>query len=532
MSEPFLPESPPLPARGRRRWRLLLFVLVPLVLLVAAYGYLLVIGDRRVRDALAETDRLDPGWRLEDIEAARDVIPDGENSVLTVLAAKGKMPGRFPEWDMPPPSTAAVPEELPPPAAEDLPPAEGLPPPAVAELPPGERDDGPFPPDTLNDDVANNRAFSDSLSSQELRPPVQLSLAQTERIRAELIRAADALQAARSLADQPRGRHAVTYSKDWISTLLPTVQDTRMVAYPLQFDVMVRAQDGDLEGALRSCRAILNNGRSLGDSPFLVSQLVRMAIRAIFCGSLERVLAQGEPPAAALAALQPLVEDEAEAPLVLIGVRGERAGMDRFLEALQKGEVKPAGVVKTMGWAQNGSPGPLNESLLLYLPGVVSTNRAALLRRMNEVVEAVKLPPPEQGERLKQIEAAAKHDPYLVRLLLPAVSKVAFSGRRTQAWLRCAAVALAAERYRQKYGHWPERLTDLAPEFLGAVPADPFDGRPLRYRRDKEGVVVYSVGPDGKDDGGAFDTLNTHKDGTDLGFRLWDVARRRQAPRE
>jgi hypothetical protein len=38
--------------------------------------------------------------------------------------------------------------------------------------------------------------------------------------------------------------------------------------------------------------------------------------------------------------------------------------------------------------------------------------------------------------------------------------------------------------------------------FLPAVPLDPFDGAPLRYKPLVKGYVVYSIGPDGHDDGG------------------------------
>jgi hypothetical protein len=45
-------------------------------------------------------------------------------------------------------------------------------------------------------------------------------------------------------------------------------------------------------------------------------------------------------------------------------------------------------------------------------------------------------------------------------------------------------------------------LNDLVPQLLSAMPADPFDGKPLRYHRLTKGYVVYSVGVDGHDDGG------------------------------
>jgi hypothetical protein len=52
----------------------------------------------------------------------------------------------------------------------------------------------------------------------------------------------------------------------------------------------------------------------------------------------------------------------------------------------------------------------------------------------------------------------------------------------------------------------------------------------LRYRRLDDGVVVYSVGLDGKDKGDKLDK-DLRKDAMDLGFRLWDVPKRRQPPK-
>lgn len=49
-------------------------------------------------------------------------------------------------------------------------------------------------------------------------------------------------------------------------------------------------------------------------------------------------------------------------------------------------------------------------------------------------------------------------------------------------------------------GAIPAQLTDaMKPD---PVPDDPFDGKPLRYRIDDKGFVIYSVGQDGKFDGG------------------------------
>jgi hypothetical protein len=68
--------------------------------------------------------------------------------------------------------------------------------------------------------------------------------------------------------------------------------------------------------------------------------------------------------------------------------------------------------------------------------------------------------------------------------------------------MQLAATAIAVQRYRQKHGKLPESLKQLVPESLGEVPADPFDGKPLRYVVRGEEAVLYSVGPNRRDDGG------------------------------
>ncbi len=74
---------------------------------------------------------------------------------------------------------------------------------------------------------------------------------------------------------------------------------------------------------------------------------------------------------------------------------------------------------------------------------------------------------------------------------------------------RLACVGLAMCQYRAKNGRFPEKLEDLRPDFLSALPVDPFDDKPLKLRHAEDRVIVYSVGPDMKDDGGAaFDESN------------------------
>lgn len=71
---------------------------------------------------------------------------------------------------------------------------------------------------------------------------------------------------------------------------------------------------------------------------------------------------------------------------------------------------------------------------------------------------------------------------------------------------RMAATMLAIRLYAVDHqGALPESLSALVPQYLPAVPSDPFDANdnPIRYLPKYNPPVLYSVGYDGKDDGGA-----------------------------
>jgi hypothetical protein len=73
---------------------------------------------------------------------------------------------------------------------------------------------------------------------------------------------------------------------------------------------------------------------------------------------------------------------------------------------------------------------------------------------------------------------------------------------QTHALQRVTMTALALRLYRKENGRYPENLQQLVPKYLPSVPIDPYDGKPLRYRKLQKGFKVWSVGENRKDDGG------------------------------
>jgi ABC-type transport system involved in multi-copper enzyme maturation permease subunit len=473
-------EALPLPPRPRLLWlkrlRPALLVLLPLALLQAWYFLQALSAERRLQKAIAEADRLDPGWRLEDLEAKRGVPPDDQNSALQIQAARKLLPnGGWPSPDF-------------------------------------------------------QQAFFNPRTT-ELDPPVLLPEEDVRLLKAELKRAEKALVVARQLVHLPKGRQPIKWSKDGIGTLLEPTQHVREIAMLLDYDAWLRCQQGDVDGALESCRAIFNTERSIGDEPALISMMVRAAVRGMGVREVERALAQGQPSEAALATLQEQLAELETDRLLLIATRGERALNDRMMHALQVGAVSPKNIGWLFGLGGGTKPGlPGADELVIFLTNSLPGQRAALLQYNNRMVEIAKLPDHQQDQQFTLATGSMVSQPIFVRLMAFSVNRVAVSYRRALAELRCARVAVAAERFRLRKNRWPGSLEELVQAgLLPEVPDDPCDGLKLRYCLLKDGVVIYSVGPTGKDNGGNLDRKNPNAVGSNWGLRLWDVVRRRQA---
>ncbi len=75
-------------------------------------------------------------------------------------------------------------------------------------------------------------------------------------------------------------------------------------------------------------------------------------------------------------------------------------------------------------------------------------------------------------------------------------------GRYHQAGMSLLIGELALHVFRAEHGREADRLEELVPGVLPTVPLDPFTTRPLVYRSTEDGPLLYSLGPNRRDDGG------------------------------
>jgi type II secretory pathway pseudopilin PulG len=150
-------------------------------------------------------------------------------------------------------------------------------------------------------------------------------------------------------------------------------------------------------------------------------------------------------------------------------------------------------------------PEPFGQGMSLYRVFLLTDDLAGYRRAMRESEEAISLRSyvDSRGHLSAIVSEVANQRPGIVAgLVLPSVSGANETAFRTDARHAVAQTGLAMHRYRAMHGTFPDKLQQLSPEVISLLPRDPYDGIPLRLKKTATGWIVYSVGPDLKDESG------------------------------
>jgi hypothetical protein len=310
---------------------------------------------------------------------------------------------------------------------------------------------------------------------------------------------------------------------------MPAFTNRSAVTDWLWCDLQLRLADRDTAGAVTTVRALINGERALGVERSFMVMLFRLNFRGRWHAALERHLAQAEPAEAALAALQRQIEEVAEEPILLHAWRGGRAETFRFLNDLHTREgaaglareVAPPRVQTGWAWADQVLQ-PLDARLAIGHPARLL---ADWLEMETHLVEIAKAP----AHRQPALAAAFRAKLARRSVFLSGSEGILVYWRQyhqSVVRLRAAAAGLAAERFRRARQRWPADVGELVPAYLAQVPLDPADGRPLRLRPTADGLILYSVGLEGKDDGTRLDrNAVPQPNAGGYGFQLWNPPR-------
>ncbi|MDT8302667.1 MAG: hypothetical protein RQ760_14380 [Sedimentisphaerales bacterium] len=276
----------------------------------------------------------------------------------------------------------------------------------------------------------------------------------------------------------------------------PWLKNLRNCTHLLHLNVLIQCENNNSEKAMESIRTNLSLAKS-SNVPLLIHRLVQIAVKTTAYNSIERLLNRIQLTEEQLmklsAEINTLSNDEGYKRVLI----GENCiGLQTF-----QGHVREVS-------ERLGSQGGLSIIFIAFLRLTGLNDRDAMkyIDIMQEFIDAMELPANERLLVFDSIQKDAhsrKRGGMLTRMLMPAFGRIMQIETRHLADLRVTQTALVIERYRLADGHLPESLDDLVPAFLEAVPTDPFDGQNLKYRKLETGFVVYSVGDDLTDEGGA-----------------------------
>ncbi len=311
-----------------------------------------------------------------------------------------------------------------------------------------------------------------------------------------------------------------------IGTLLTSMQRCRELAWILPTRAMLHLGEGRYDAAWQDLLTTHRLGRQVGRGGTLIEGLVGIAIDHIASHIdlvyLDRAKLSAQQVRNCLRDLQQLPS----LPVTADGISlTERFMMLDIILTLDREGAQVLGQIGARGIE---GIGPKERQLLADInwdPALRSVNR--MFDRLGAAMSARERTSREKQlgqieEELKKLKASGEDFPKALRecrtaeargklvgdvlltQLMPSVRKVQMARDRIEQIQHNLHLAFALGTYQREHKRYPKTLADLAPKYLAQVPRDLFSGQAIIYRPSEKGYLLYSVGPNGIDEGGRY----------------------------
>ncbi|MFO1461219.1 MAG: hypothetical protein U1G08_17680 [Verrucomicrobiota bacterium] len=312
---------------------------------------------------------------------------------------------------------------------------------------------------------------------------------------------------------RPYARFVPAHTSEAIGVLLPQLSRAKAISTLLRLRCAARLMAGDPAGALSDIEFNERWAHLVASDPLVINQLVAIAIQTIGTGMAWEGLVEHRWNEDQLRQLQSLFAARTPREDLLRALKGERAyALSLWDQAVRNPNAdtrEPAAVGTGVGIPRGLPRGWIRQNQISFV-------------RLHELLSSPPFPwivdpsTPRHTER-EVLQQLAADRPWayrkLAEMLLPALYQTTAKADRLLVVSRLSEVACALERYRLQHHKYPETLEALSPTFLTAVPKDPCTAKAFQYRRtDPDHFVLYSLGPNGRDDGGTFNTDESKAD--------------------
>lgn len=297
----------------------------------------------------------------------------------------------------------------------------------------------------------------------------------------------------------------------------------RNAAQWLAGDVMVALRAGQLDRAAQDMRALTLLTHFLREDHTLVSQMVRVAVAGLGLSVTWQALQADGWNEKQLSGVQRDWEAVNFADAFETGMLGERAlgeslfGMMKSASSLERARFLQMGTLT--GPVQLTTAEDYFEAFVVipFWAAHMEDDELFFLKHHQINFDAIRrlsngVPWREVETEMDSNQAAlsrafgspmGKYRYLLSAIAIPNFVKGAGVCVKSETQRRMTVTVLALERYKLETGGYPRSLETLIPRFLSAMPMDLMSAKPLCYRLDTDGTfTLYSVGEDGRDDGG------------------------------
>lgn len=324
------------------------------------------------------------------------------------------------------------------------------------------------------------------------------------RLRRVLEQHSGTLRLLRQAAARPGCYFDRDYGRPSLFMRLPELVPLRDGARLLALDAICRVSDGDGRRAIEDITALLGMAEHMRSDFLAVPMFVAMTVDRLGIEALEVCLATGRLRAEELPT--EWLEGTATYRALLKRVlRGEEACRLATFAQVGEGQYAFGDLIDVLRGHGDGTVHHVRTAFP-YRVYLLGDDLAAHTRLSAELDNTAGEPYWKAKDRMQEYDQQVRNRPggVLTSTLMPPLGELAAGAARGDARREAVRLGLALYRYQAKHGRFPEKLDELVPEFLSAVPRDPFDGRPMRMKPSARGVTVYSVGVQPAESGGLF----------------------------
>lgn len=289
----------------------------------------------------------------------------------------------------------------------------------------------------------------------------------------------------------------------YAAVITPPLGDLMSAGQALVIRAMFRLEAQDRAGCWSDLRAAHRLARCVGQGNNMIERLAAYQMEHIaYRGSAELLRDEGMSAEGYKGMMHDL---QAMGPMPGLGEcldRGERyLGLDSVMMAIRSGQGGANDAAKAAIVAVKWDD-VLKDMNKLYDSAVAAVDRPTREERVKAAAEydaaARTLKPAEESQQDLTARLSGTLRSYVAPSLTTLLSH--YDAIVAEDDLLTVGAGLAA--YRAQQGRYPASPEDLAPDYLKTIPTDRFSDTLLVYNTTARGYVLYSVGPDGKDDDG------------------------------